>query len=337
MIKYFNVLALLAICFVSCKNDDPYAKANDVQAKEVNRWIRYDQLLAEIDTINTASDLIGLEKKYPDFTNIYFLRVINDSYNPDTSFTRIYNMYRKSPLIRIAQDTLPKLFNDLSKEEREFSDAFARLQTIIPDVQTPEVYTCLTEFGVGAFSTSDTEMGLSLEMYFGAGNKYYNVETWPMFVQRTMNRENMVPNLLKNFIRNSLLPQNEPKTMLDHMIVQGKEVYLLKHMIPEDRDTLIYDYSKAQLEFCKQNEKQMWSYFLSEKLIYSDQYKKIQKYVLPAPNSPGMPAEAPGRSSAYLGGRIIESYVERNKGIDIRKLLANTNSQQILENARYKP
>lgn len=335
--KYFNILIFIVICLTSCKKDDPYSSFEDIKAEKVTPWIRYEQLLNQVDTNRVVEALDELAQKYPDFTTIYFLRVINDSYNPDTSFANIYNMYRKSPLIRIVSDTLPVMFKDLSQEERDFSDAFARLHKLLPEVKQPRVFTCLTEFGVGAFSTSDMEMGLSLEMYLGTGNKYYNVETWPKFVQRSMNRDNMVPNLLKNFIRNTLMPAEEPRTLLDHMIKQGKEVYILKHMIPATRDTLIYDYSEAQLEFCQQNEKQIWSFFLAEKLIYSDQYKKIQKYVFPAPNSPGMPAEAPGRSSAYIGGKIIEAYMERHKEMDLKKLLANNNSQAILEEARYKP
>ena len=337
MIKYFNILLLLLVFVSSCKNDGKYSEFESVEAASVRPWVRFDRLLAEVDTNDVKRSIDKLTQEYPEFTTIYFLKVINDSYNPDTSFLKIYDMYRRSSLLRKISDTIPQVFPNLSAEEKSYADAFARLKKIIPQINTPTVYTCLTEFGVGAFSTSDNEMGLSLEMYLGTGNKYYNVDTWPMFVQRTMNRENMVPNLLKNYIRNSLLPAREPKTMLDHMIDQGKEVYILKHLIPESADTLVYDYSKSQLEFCKNNEKQMWSYFLSEKLVYDEQFRKIQKYVYPAPNSPGMPAEAPGRSSAYIGGRIIEAYMERHEKMDVKKLLANVNSQQILEEARYKP
>ena len=161
--------------------------------------------------------------------------------------------------------------------------------------------------------------------------------TWPIFIQRTMNRENMVPNLMKNYIRNSILPVFEPKTLLDNMIQQGKEIYILNHLIPAEQDTLVYDYSPSQLAFCRTNEKEIWSYFLAEKLVYSQDNKKIQKYVNPSPNSPGMPSDAPGRISAFIGSRIIEAYMERHENLDIKRLINNMNAQQILEEARYKP
>lgn len=337
MIKYFNILTALVLLAASCKNESAYDKVPVTGAVKADPWIRYEQLLSGIDTVNPSSGLHTLVNAHQEFSLVYFLRVINDSYNPDTSFVRIFDLYTKSPVIRELKDTLPKVFGGLRAEEKSYAEAFARLNTLLPGTITPRVYTCLTEFGVGVFSTSDTIMGLSLDMYLGSANKYYNTETWPMYIQRTMNRENIVPNLLKNYIRNSVLPQVEPRTLLDNMIQQGKEVYLLKRLIRPEQDTLIYDYSKEQLQFCSDNEKQMWAYFLAEKLIYNDQYKKIQKFITPAPSSPGMPPAAPGRTSAYLGGQIIEAYMDRHPQTDVRTMLANTNSQKILEDARYRP
>lgn len=337
MTKFFNILLLATVLLSSCKKENPYDKYQEVTSAKAEPWIRYEVLLDGIDTSAPQQGLNSLIEKYPEFSTIYFLRVINDSYNPDTSFINIFRAYNNSVLIRQLRDTIPKVFPDLKREEKEYADAFSKLSKIFPQIRVPKIFTCLTEFGTGAFSTSDDVMAVSLEMYFGKGNKYYDTETWPVYIQRTMNRENMVPNLIKNYIRNSVLPTIEPKTLLDHMILQGKEVYLLKHVFPEERDTLVYSYTPVQLDFCRENEKEMWSYFLSEKLVYSEDFKKIQKYVNPSPTSPGMPAPAPGRSSAFIGGQIIEAYMERHKEMDIKKMINNTNSQQILEEAKYKP
>jgi len=337
MIKFFNILVLLSLLLASCKEESSYDKFQEVTSPKVMAWVRYEKLLSNIDTANIPSSINQIVEKYPDFSTIYFLRVINDAYKPDTSFLNIYDLYRKSDLIQMLNDTIPKLFGNLSREEKDYADCFARLQKLFPTVQVPAVYTCFTEFGVGAFSTSDQSMAVSLEMYLGKGNKYYDTETWPIFIQRTMNRENMVPNLMKNYIRNSILPVFEPKTLLDNMIQQGKEIYILNHLIPAEQDTLVYDYSPSQLAFCRTNEKEIWSYFLAEKLVYSQDNKKIQKYVNPSPNSPGMPSDAPGRISAFIGSRIIEAYMERHENLDIKRLINNMNAQQILEEARYKP
>jgi len=336
MFKWFYILLLCFMMMTGCKQNSAY---NQLKVKEykVEPWIRYENLLTLVDTLNPAEGLRKLELLYSEFTNIYFLRVINDQYQPDTSFQKIFSLYQKSPIIKDLYRNEVGKFGDLKQEEEDYSASFARLQAMIPGVKKPKVFTCLTEFGVGVFSTSDTVMGISLDLYLGKGNKYYNVEVWPAYVQHNMNKDNMVSNLLKNFIRNTLLPQREPKTLLDYMVQQGKEVYLLSRMIQPERDTLIYGYTKKQLNFCRENEKEMWSFFLSEKMVYSEDFKKIQKYVDIAPTSPGMPADSPGRTSAYLGGAIIEAYMKRHPDMPIHKMLQEINSQKILEEARYKP
>lgn len=333
----WSCVLLFGLYFLSsCRNDNPYNElaVNDVK---VDHWIRYEDLLNRIDSVHPQKELHQLEITYPEFTNIFFLRVINDQYNPDTSFSKIYSMYHKSPVINDIYKNYIPAFKDLSKEEKEYAESFARFSQMVPGYVKPKVFTCLTEFGVGVFSTSDTIMGVSLDMYLGEGNKYYSVEIWPAYIQHNMNRENIVPNLLKNFIRNSVLPQREPETLLDHMIRQGKEVYLLRRMIPPAKDTLVYGYTSKQLDFCKKNEKEMWAYFLSQKLVYEANLKKIQKYVDDAPTSPGMPPDAPGRTSAFIGGQIIEAYMKRHKNVSVQRMLRETNSQKIFEESKYKP
>ncbi|HMW40677.1 MAG TPA: hypothetical protein PLC76_09200 [Saprospiraceae bacterium] len=336
MFKFSCILSISILLFVSCTQDSPYNKLT-VKDVPVKSWVRYEKMLDNVDTLSPEAGLRELELKYPEFTTIYFLRVINDSYNPDTNYAKIFGMYRKSPVLLDLQKNFIPQFNALDKEEKEYSESFERLRQLLPGIKTPDVFTCLTEFGISVFSTSDTVMGISLEMYLGKGNKYYSTEIWPMYIQRSMNRDNIVSNLLKNYIRNSILPQKEPGTLLEHMIQQGKEVYLLRRLIKPEKDTLIYDYSADQLEFCRENEKSMWSFFLSEKLVYNSHLKEIQKYIDPAPTSPGMPPASPGRTTAYIGGQILEAYMKRHPEISVKDMIRNTNAQKILEDAKYKP
>ncbi|HNB62786.1 MAG TPA: hypothetical protein PLC60_09340, partial [Saprospiraceae bacterium] len=87
----------------------------------------------------------------------------------------------------------------------------------------------------------------------------------------------------------------------------------------------------------RENEKSMWSFFLSEKLVYNSHLKEIQKYIDPAPTSPGMPPASPGRTTAYIGGQILEAYMKRHPEISVKDMIRNTNAQKILEDAKYKP
>lgn len=149
-----------------CKQNSAY---NQLKVKEykVEPWIRYENLLTLVENSrNPAEGLRKLELLYSEFTNIYFW-VINHQYQPDTSFQKIFSLYQKSPIIKDLYRNEVGKFGDLKQEEEDYSASFARLQAMIPGVNKPKVFTCLTEFGVGVFSTSDTVMGISLDLYLG--------------------------------------------------------------------------------------------------------------------------------------------------------------------------
>jgi len=47
--------------------------------------------------------------------------------------------------------------------------------------------------------------------------------------------------------------------------------------------------------------------------------------------------ESPGRAAVWLGFRIIESYMMKNKNNSLADIMKDTDIQGILEKARYNP
>jgi len=56
-----------------------------------------------------------------------------------------------------------------------------------------------------------------------------------------------------------------------------------------------------------------------------------------SPNSPGMPSDAPGRTANWTGWQIVKAYMKRNPKITLSQLIEETDAQQILTKAKYKP
>ena len=339
--KLLTSLCVISICFtffiVGCKKAETTGHLQHIIAPKVEKWVRYEKLLNEIDTVNGQGQLNQLFNKYAIFSDLFFYKIINDVYAPDTSKWNLLLNYRDNRLLKELNQVVSKKFGDLSGFEQDYANGFERLRSLKFDVPTPEVYTCISEMSTAAFVVSDSILGISLDMYLGAKSPYYDVQTWPMYIQRFMNTDNIVPNLLKSYIRFSILPQREPRSFLDFALDQGKEVYLLTQILDAGKDTLCFDYSKAQLDFCEQSEKEIWAYLLDQKLIYSNDFRKFQKYVEASPHATGMPEGAPGRIAAYVGYKIIMSYIKRKPEASLVELMSNTDSQKILETAKYKP
>lgn len=335
--RRFLLLCVLSISLYACKSDNQTNPLEQIHAAKVDAWIRYDSLMKQIDTLQPAPSINSLFSDYPAFTRLYFSQIINNIERPEKDSIRIFLNYAKSPLIQQLQDSIAYRFKSLYGQEQIFSNAIARLQQLIPGIKMPSVYVAITGFNTAAAVLSDTALILSPEMYFGLGSKFYDTQTWPLFIQRTMNKDNMAANLLKSYIRFNILPQEEPTDLLGHMLMQGKEAWLMEQILPASGDTLAYDYSAVQLKFCKENEKEIWNYFMREKLVYESNMRKIVKYINPSPDAPGMPQGAPGRIAAFTGERIVDAYLKRHPQPDMKKFLADTDARKILDQSRYKP
>jgi len=91
------------------------------------------------------------------------------------------------------------------------------------------------------------------------------------------------------------------------------------------------------MKWVKENELQMWAYFFDQELFYETNTMTLKKYLSPNPNSPGMPAEAPGRTGNYIGWQIVKKYMKRFPKTTMQDLVALNDAQKILEESRYKP
>ena len=147
----------------------------------------------------------------------------------------------------------------------------------------------------------------------------------------------MVGDLLRGWI-GAEFDLGQPRLdMLDEMIYQGKILYLLDKVLPYTEDSIKFGYTTNQVKFCNKNEYMMWSFFIEKKLLYTKDFKLVNKYCGEAPFSTGMPDDSPGRTGIWLGWKIVTAFMKNNKNITIEQLMMNNNAKQILNSSRYKP
>ena len=125
--------------------------------------------------------------------------------------------------------------------------------------------------------------------------------------------------------------------LLSEMIFKGKLMYALDYILPEEEDSVKMEYSAKQLQWLKNSEASIWAYFIDKNLFYSTKASENVKYINPAPFTAGMPKESPGRVGAWLGFRIVSSYMEKNSSVNLPQLMKEKNAQKILNESHYKP
>ncbi|MGB0864270.1 MAG: hypothetical protein ACPG19_09360 [Saprospiraceae bacterium] len=333
---------LIAFAFAAC-NNNPCKPAPDVSEIESNVQLnRFDQDLFELSTQNPDTvALAALREKYPNFADFYFeLLGFKNPGEPDDSLLNRLQGFASYPQVKATYDTVQTVYGDISDIEADLSEAFKYFKHYFPERELPKLITMYSEFSYGIMIPPyGNNCVVSLEAFFGADyDLYYSPQiNLPRYITRTLNRDHIASKILYATIEDMVEDSAAAATnLLDYMILNGKKLFILDKLMPCTHDSLKLGYSATQTEWVKNNEFEMWKEVLSSKL-YNIDYKAFQKYVSLSPNSPDMPAEAPGNTGSYIGFKIVEAFMKRNPNYSFEQLIALQDSKQILVQSKYKP
>ena len=331
---------MIAASAFACSRTD---KAPDVSDIEVNLQIhRFEQALFALDTNDLAAGLARLEAEYPDFSAIFFGQILGstDSLIAPQGHVAYMKGFLQFPPARRLYDTTQVLYADFSKIEQQFRQAFQLLKYYFPEQPSPDVTTFISEYSVAAFIYGEDQLAVGLDLFLGEDYPYLQYNSgnanFSAYLTRTFNREHLVAKTLQPLV-NDLIGPPPGSRLLDLMVHNGKELYLLDKLLPYAPDSVKWEMTPQQIAWLQGNEFEMWAFFLKENLLYSSEWQNIRKYVEYSPNSPGMPPEAPGRTANWLGLQIVNAYMQRYPDTTLRQLIALRDAQQLLDAAKYRP
>ena len=114
-------------------------------------------------------------------------------------------------------------------------------------------------------------------------------------------------------------------------------MYQVRQMFPGDPDTLLWGFTPAQLEWCKKNEHQMWTYLVENKKLFVTDAFTIGKFVNEGPFTKDFTRESPARAAVWIGYRIVSGYMKRHPEVTPEELMTRVRAREILEGSRYDP
>jgi len=336
---------LTSALFLSCGGEK--VEAPDVSNIQVDYDIlRSEQDLMRLDTNDVLVNLEALMAKDSAFYDIYFsnvLRVPLNRLNEEERAKFVKGFIRDDRIQRISHE-VDSVFTDFSDMKPDFKEAFQYLKYYFPKKQTPDLYTFISEYSVQRFIFEDGPdkdgLGIGLDMFLGEDYPYLDYTggnaSFSKYLARRFNKRHMVKKVMETVV-DDMLQDVRGDRLLDKMIHNGKKLYILQLLLPNASKQVIMEYTQDQLEWCEDNEAEMWAFFFNEELFYSTDINKISKLVNPSPNSSGMPPEAPGRTANYMGWQIVKAFMKRNPNVTLDELIAMEDSQKILEKSKYKP
>jgi len=331
------VFVLIALSIYSCKSDQDIP---DVSHIKINpKFLAFEEKLQKIDTLEIANALQNLNASNPVFSELYLsaiLRIKNRGADPK-QVESAFKDFITYPLIRHLLDTVPVVHGkNRPKMEAEITEALKYYSYYFPDQKIPEFHTYLSGFEYGVINYGEDLVGIGLDFFMGRDYPHYPPGLFPDYVRRSMNPENIPKKVMETMVAH-LSGQQQGQRLLDYMIFHGKQWYILQKLLPNKKLDAITEFTPEQTKWCLENEQEIWSFFVSEDLLYSNDYKKFRKYVSPSPTSPQMPAEAPGQTGVFQGMQIVSQFMKKNPEVTLSELLEMKDSQEILTQSKYKP
>jgi gliding motility-associated lipoprotein GldB len=247
---------------------------------------------------------------------------------------QLYTM-RYDPAIAELYAETQRVFDDMAEFESQLEEAFKRIKVLYPDFEAPKVYTMITGMGSDLLVT-DSLVVIGLDFFLGEDAKFRPMDV-PNYILQRYQKEYIIPaiiTLISDRFNNLDLSEN---TMLSEMISYGKAYYFTKLILPQLPDENIIAYTNEQVADIKQNETVIWAHFIDNQLLFESSHFVKNKYMGERPFVAEIGRRCPGRIGAWLGWKIVNAYMVKNKDISIQKLMETENSEAIFSNSGYRP
>lgn len=330
-----KLTAIISLCFVvlSCSNDKL-----DVDVSNVNIDVEYDRFESDMFKGNSPENLYEINsdfiKRGGQLYEFYMFEMLR--------MGSVYNDSIGYFLMPFVQDSMMKLvFTDIEAEFSNFSEieqvltsAFKHLKYHLPNAPLPQkIITYNGTFVYGVVST-DSVIGIGLEMYLGEENKIVKEIRFPIYMKSKMNRNYLPVDVAQSWLMTNVIGEERGETFLSNMIYHGKLRYAIEAMLPDIPDEFIIRYTAEEYGYALASEYNVWQYLVDMDWIYTTDMKVKLRFFEEAPTTVGID-ESPGRMGQFMGWQMVRSYMAANPDVSLEQLLNETNETKILK--AYKP
>jgi len=301
-------------------------------------------VLVEIKSERLDEDLFSspgkniseLRKKYGSFFDLYCFK-LTDNGSPDTMLMKDkLNAFTIDADLKQISSVSEKIFHDFTPFDQQLTEAFKHYKYYFPGKVIPRVISFISGFNY-AVVAADSALGVGLDMYLGSDSKYYPALQFPHYKIVRMRKEYLVNDCMRGWAQSEWEQDPAQNDFISQAIYFGKMLYFLDEMMPDVPDTIKTGYTEDQLKWCNNNEKNIWSFFIDQKLLFSVDQNQVTKYLNDGPNSSGFPKESPGAIGQWIGWRIVQSYMKNNSAVSLEQLMNNHDYKKILNDSKYKP
>lgn len=329
--------SLLSLATVSCNNNS----GPDVSKVPVDIKIdRFEQAFFKTDSNNVMPGLRDVQKQFPYFIDDFTENILGAGTISDTNKTLIKATSQFVSSYQPVNNFLQKKYSDLSWLKGELKDAFQHVEYYFPKYKTPRIVTFVGPFDAPGVAITPQALAIGLQAYAGSDYPFYlsqqGQEIFPTYISRRFDKQYMTVNCMKAVSEDLYADRSGALSLIEQMVEKGKRWYLLDKFLPSVNDSLKTGFTTKQLQWCKENEGNMWNFLLQQSDIFTTEQSQIQLYIGEGPTTQVFPGDSPGNIGQWLGWQIVKTYVSKNPSLTPQQVM-QTDAKTIFNESKYKP
>ena len=348
MKKIVIPLSCIIFCF-SCRSNKNIPDVSDIKINLETK--RYEQDFFSMDTMNIASSINSLLKKYPKFTPDFIENILGLDMDslliPKNAQDRAVRLFIHD--YRVIKDSSDLIYKDFSNETKEIKKALQFVKYYFPQYKLPQsVITFIgpinanfeTSFGTQGDILTSEGLAIGLQLHLGKSFSLYKSregqEQYPDYLANNFDEKHITVNCMRNII-DDLYPDNaNGKPLIEQMVDKGKRMYLLTKFLPNTPEYLCFGYTEKQSKDSYTNEAVIWDFFLNNDLLNNSEQSIIKNYIGESPKTQELGEDSPGNIGTFSGLQIVKKYLEKFPETTLLQLM-KTDANEIYTKTKYKP
>ena len=331
-----RVFYLIILCLLlSCGQRNPLK----VDVSDIGLTLnlkRLDQDIFRVTPENLMEQIPQLRQKYGSFFDAYNAQVIALGDPSDPGYANYLHTFLTDSIRIASRLKIDSVFKDMSDIQKKLEEGFRHYRYYFPEKKIPQLITLISGFNQSVVITTEA-LGISLDNYLGADCLFYKRLAIPSYKRENMSCAKIPTDVLYSWGISEFELDESNNNLLSQMIYQGKMIYFLDAMFPEEAEELKIGFQPQKLEWCRKNEAAMWTYLIEHKLLFSPDRMNIVRFINPAPFTSLFSADSPGRTGIWIGWQIVRSYMKKNPRTTLPSLMADNDYQKILNDSGYSP
>ncbi|WP_431165858.1 gliding motility lipoprotein GldB [Tenacibaculum halocynthiae] len=314
----FLALFLVTVLFFSCKNGNK----DKVDVSNISINFKLDRF--DVDFYNSPEKQLNELKQYYPFL---FPFGVHDS---------VWLKKRKDKDEQELFIEVQKEYSNIDSLKNELTSLFKYVKYYNTKFKSPKVVTMLTNIDYDhRVVYADSLMLISLDAYLGEKHEFYG--EYPAYIKQNNTKDRIVIDVANSIINKQVFT-GKGRTFIDKMVNKGKKMYLLDAYVPLIEDRIKIGYNALKYGWAKNNEEEIWQYFIEKDLLFSTDKSLDRRFLEIAPFSKFYKEEdnlSPGRIGEWIGWQIVRSYMDKND-VSLHQLI-RTSEEEIFKKSKYKP